>query len=193
MTTAWMELRNAALGAIRRGWPVTPGTYLGPEGRWCGRQGATMLGPVWECWQNTQVTDPAHCYETWSEHPYGVLLVCGRGVDVLELPPRSQALLRAPEVPRVPIVAAVRPARWLLLTATGSRVIAGDLVVAKARLHTRGEWVALPPTTTAPFLAPQHWIQPPPRRLTQRLPTADEVQAGLITALRRSRCEAGTG
>lgn len=188
MTTAWMDLRRAALSAIRRGWPVTPATYLSTDQRWCGRQGACTFGPVSDTWQHTPVTTPGDAYEVWSAHPYGVLLVCGHGVDVLELPQRLVALLRAPEVPQAPVVA-TRPERWLLFTTTGSKTLTGDLVVANARLHTLGDWVALPPTTTQ-FLVPQQWVEPPPRS-TGVLPTTDEIQAGLIAALARSRFEAG--
>jgi hypothetical protein len=39
-TTTWLDLRDAALGATRRGWPVTPGTYLGTDRRWHGRDNA---------------------------------------------------------------------------------------------------------------------------------------------------------
>lgn len=186
MTVAWMDLRSAALSAIRRGWPVTPGTFLGADQRWCGRQDATELCPVSDTWQHSPITTPGDAYEVWSEHPYGVLLVCGRGVDVLELPHRLQGLLPVPEVPQVPVVATARPERWLLFTATGSGALADDLILAKVRLHTAGDWAALPPTTTQ-FLAPQRWVEPPPRGGIQHLPTADEVQAELITALRASR------
>ena len=65
-----------------------------------------------------------------------------------------------------------------------TRSLTGELVVAKTRLHTLGDWVALPPTITQ-FLVPQQWVEPPPRS-TGLLPTTDEVQAGLLAALERS-------
>ncbi|MBV9139323.1 MAG: bifunctional DNA primase/polymerase [Pseudonocardiales bacterium] len=188
----WRELREAALSATRWGWPVTPGTFLGPDQRWHGREGARRLGPIEDTWADTAVTDPAEAYEIWSEHPYGVLLVCGRGVDVLELPQRLRGLLAFPEVPHVPLAMTAPPVRWLLFTATGSGAVSGELASAGVRLHTAGAWVALPPTTVG-FLSPQRWLEPPQHPGTGRLRTADEVQQGLLTALRRSRFGTGSG
>ncbi|MBV9141231.1 MAG: hypothetical protein JO115_09985 [Pseudonocardiales bacterium] len=58
MTLGWLELRDAALNAARRGWPITPGTFLGPDRRWCGRDGAKALCPVQDTWQEEPVTAP---------------------------------------------------------------------------------------------------------------------------------------
>lgn len=186
MTVDWVELRDAALNATRRGWPVTPGTFLGSDRRWHGREEARMLYPIQDSWRDTPVTDPAHVHEIWSQQPYSVLLVCGRGVDVLELPHRVFGLLPAPEVPQVPLAAtAAPPRRWLLFTATGSGALSGELASVGVRLHTAGSWVALPPTTVE-FLAPQRWLDPPQSPSTRRLCTADEVQHGLLTLLLRS-------
>ena len=188
----WRELREAALNAVRWGWPVVPGTFLGPDQRWYGREGARMLGPIQDSWRENPITDPAEAYEVWSEHPYGVLLVCGRGVDVLELPQRLRGLLAFPEVPQVPLAMTAPPVRWLLVTATGSGALSGELARAGVRLHTAGAWVALPPTTVG-FLSPQRWLEPPQHPGTRRLRTADEVQHGLLTALLRSRLGTGPG
>jgi Bifunctional DNA primase/polymerase, N-terminal len=195
MTVRWRELRSAALSVTRWGWPVVPGTFLGPDQRWYGREEARMLGPIQDTWRENPVTDPADAYEVWSEHPYGVLLVCGLGVDVLELPQRLTGLLPAPEVPRVPVAATAPPVRWLLFTATGSSTLLGDLILlilARVRLHTAGAWVALPPTTVG-FLTPQRWVEPPQPGSAQRLPTAEEVQHGLLTALLGSGLGIGPG
>jgi Bifunctional DNA primase/polymerase, N-terminal len=141
----WRELREAALSATRWGWPVVPGTFLGPDQRWYGREGARRLGPIQDDWWEKPVTDPAEAYEVWCEHPYGVLLVCGRGVDVLELPQRLRGLLAFPEVPWVPLAMTAPPVRWLLFTATGSGAVSGELARASVRLYAAGAWVALPP------------------------------------------------
>jgi hypothetical protein len=139
MTVGWMDLRSAALSAIRRGSPVTPGTFLSTDRRWHGREEARMLGPIQNSWQDTPITDPAHAQEIWSQQPYSVLLVCGRGVDVLELPHRVFGLLPAPEVPQVPLAATPPPpAVGLLFTATGSGALSGELASVGVRLHTAG-------------------------------------------------------
>ncbi|MBV9141923.1 MAG: bifunctional DNA primase/polymerase [Pseudonocardiales bacterium] len=191
LTVGWVELRDAALGATRRGWSVVPGTFLGTDRRWHGRDDATGLCPVSDTWRDAPVTDPAHAQEIWSQQPYGVLLVCGRGVDVLELPHRVFGLLPAPEVPQLPVAAtATPPRRWLLFTTTGSGALSSELAQARVRLHTAGAWVALPPTGVE-FLSPQRWLEPPQRSSTQRLRTADEVQHGLLTLLLRSGLSKG--
>ncbi|MBV9141866.1 MAG: bifunctional DNA primase/polymerase [Pseudonocardiales bacterium] len=74
MTVAGIELRSAALSATRRGWPVVPGTFLGTDRRWHGRDNASRLCPISDTWQDSPITDPDQAYEIWSEHPYGVLL-----------------------------------------------------------------------------------------------------------------------
>ena len=58
-------------------------------------EGTSRLCPISDTWQNIPVTDPEHAREIWSQHPYGVLLVCGHSVDVLELPYRIMGLLSA--------------------------------------------------------------------------------------------------
>ncbi|MBV9139313.1 MAG: bifunctional DNA primase/polymerase [Pseudonocardiales bacterium] len=190
MTLGWKALRDAAVSATRWGWPVTPGTFLCPDQRWYGRDDARRLCPIEDSWRENPVTDSAEAYEIWSEHPYGVLLVCGRGMDALELPQRLRRLLAFPEVPRVPLAMTAPPVRWLLFTATGSGALSGELASAGVRLHTAGTWVALPPTTVG-FLSPQRWLEPPQHPSTGRLRTTDEVQHGLLTALLRFRL--GTG
>jgi Bifunctional DNA primase/polymerase, N-terminal len=192
-TVGWVEVRDAALRATRWGWPVVPGTFLGPDRRWHGREGARRLGPISDAWQRSPVTDLADVYRIWSEHPYGVLLVCGRGVDVLELPDRLSGLLPAPEVPQLPLATTARPPRrWLVFTATGSGALSGELAQARVRLHGVGAWMALPPTAVE-FLTPQRWLVSPQHPGIHRLRTADEVQHALLTALRTSRLTAGSG
>jgi hypothetical protein len=151
-----------------------------------------MLSPISATWRDSPVTDPAEAYEVWCEHPYGVLLVCGRGVDVLELPQRLRGLLAFPEVPWVPLAMTAPPVRWLLFTATGSGALSGELSQVGMRLHGVGAWVALPPTAVE-FLFPQRWLEPPPPGGTGRLRTADEMQHALLTVLLTSRLTIGSG
>jgi Bifunctional DNA primase/polymerase, N-terminal len=193
MTAGWRELRSAAISATRWGWPVVPGTYLGADRHWHGRDTAMRLCPIQDTWQDTPVTDPKRAEEIWGQQPYGVLLVCGRGVDVLELPHRMRGLLcaLAPGGPVVPVAATGAPPRFLVFTATGPGTLAGDLTLAKVRLHGAGAWVALPPTTVG-FLFPQRWWTAPPEHGRTRLRPAQPVQDVLVDALLASGLGTGT-
>ena len=191
MTLGWKALRDAAASATRWGWPVMPGTFLGADQRWYGREGATRLCPIEDIWVEAPVTDRVEAYEVWSENPYGVLLVCGRGVDVLELPEELGWLLPAPKVPQAPLAVSSPPRQWLLFTATGSGHLSGELARAGVRLHTAGAWVALPPTPVEP-MSPQRWLAPP-QLSTDGLPDTEKVQHALLTALLRSGLGPGPG
>jgi hypothetical protein len=133
MTTAWLDLRDAALSATRRGWPVTPGTFLGTDRRWHGRADAQALCPVEDTWRDTPVTDPAQAWKIWTHEPYGVLLVCGREMTVLELPVTLIGLL-TPTEPVFPVVV-TGSQRLLVITATDSDTLLPQLTEAGARLH----------------------------------------------------------
>jgi Bifunctional DNA primase/polymerase, N-terminal len=163
-TVVSLELRNAALSAIRRGWPVVPGTFLGADRRWHGRADAAGLCPISEAWQDTPVTTPEHAEEIWSQHPYAVLLVCGQGVDVLELPNRMMGLLSifTGEGPVVPVPVAVTGSlpRFLVFTSTDVDFLLPAL--PGVRLHGAGSWIALPPTPTELVLAQRWWTTPLP-------------------------------
>lgn len=191
MTVGWLELRDAALGAARRGWPITPGTFLGLDRRWRGRDGASALYPVQDTWCDAPVAALDRAWEIWDARPYSVLLVRGRGIDALALPPRLSWLLSAPEVPRAPL-ATVTPSRgWLLVAATGSSCVADGLAQRGVRLRSRGAWAPLPPTA-AQFLVPGRWVTDPPQPGVGRLPTTDEVQHGLLSALRSGASATGS-
>jgi hypothetical protein len=145
-----------------------------------------------EAWQDNSVTTLGQAQRIWSEQPYSVLLVCGRGVDVLDLPSRLEGLLPAPEVPVVPLATTSPPRRWLLFTATGSTKLFGELEQLGVRLHGAGTWAALPPTAVA-FLRPQRWLNSPQHPGIGRLRTADEMQDALLQALWHSGLALGPG
>lgn len=189
MTLKWLELRNAAISATRWGWPVVPGTFLTPDQRWYGRDDATALGPIEDGWQSAPVTDPDEAYEIWSQHPYGVLLVCGRGVDVLEVPRRIKLLpvLTAAGLV-VPVAVSGPPLRWQVLMATGSGALLPELALASVRLRGAGAWVALPPTPVADLFTAR-WIAL--GTASTPLLDAGEVQQVLLTALRSSGLATG--
>jgi hypothetical protein len=182
---AWTELRDAAADAVARGWPVVPGTYgLGIEGRWFGREGASELGPIEDGWAQAPVTDRDQAQELWTNRPYGVLLVCGRGVDVLELPARlAQDALPALAGPGLAgPVAVAHPARWLLFVASGAGLLPKLAAWPLVTYRGAGSWVPLPPTDLG--LGRAAWHRAPDG---QRLPESQTVQHMVITALGAGR------
>lgn len=191
ITMAALELRSAALSATRQGWPVTPGTFVGADRRWRGREAATTLRPIEDSWAQAPVTDPAEAYKIWSEQPYGVLLVCGYGVSVLELPERMMAVLSVLRAQGlvVPVIAG-EPSGWLVITDANSTTLSPELEAVGARLHGVGSWVALPPTTVALRVTALWWVKPfRDHHGVVRLCPAERVQEVLLGALPRS----GTG
>ncbi|MBV9141841.1 MAG: hypothetical protein JO115_13140 [Pseudonocardiales bacterium] len=181
-SVAWTQVRDAAVCAVRRGWPVVPGVYR-----------TDVLGfPDLVSLEDTEdlipITDPQQAQQIWTRlRPPGVLLVCGQGIDALEAPPwvghRLPAL--AEQGLQVPIATTLPPYRWLILVATGSRRLRPDLAAAAVLLHSTGEWAALPPTTL-PGNPPLRWIQSPPADHTPHLPNADDVQC-ILAGTRRTK------
>lgn len=158
MTVRWKELRQAALSATRRGWPVVPGTFPGADRRWHGRHDATRLCPISDTWPDTSVTAPEHAEQLWSQHPYGVLLVCGHGVDVLELPLPMMGLLPALGV--TPVALTGSPPRFLVFTSTDADFLLPEVTPTGVRLHGAGSWIALPPTSTELVITQRWWTTP---------------------------------
>ncbi|MGH3830306.1 MAG: bifunctional DNA primase/polymerase [Pseudonocardiaceae bacterium] len=185
----WRDVRDAAVSAVRRGWPVVPGTCRPDE------MGFPELCPLEDTWELAPVTDPKQAEETWTRlRQVGVLLVCGRGIDALEVPFRLHELLPAlgKRNLTVPVVTALAPSRWLLLVATGSGTVRPDLAAASVCLRGIGEWAALPPTIIGGY-PPVQWTAAPPDDRTVRLPGADEVQQTLAEALNSGRPDDGRG
>ncbi|MGH3833788.1 MAG: bifunctional DNA primase/polymerase, partial [Pseudonocardiaceae bacterium] len=141
---AWTSVRDAAVDAARRGWPVVPATCRPDE------MGFPEVGPLEDTWDLAPVTDPDHVQDLWTRlRPVGVLLVGGRGIDALEVPFRVAEL--PPALARTglaaPVATALAPSRWVLFVATGSGTLRDDLAAVSVRLRGTGQWVALPPTT----------------------------------------------
>ncbi|HWR48393.1 MAG TPA: bifunctional DNA primase/polymerase [Pseudonocardiaceae bacterium] len=110
--------------------------------------------------------NPEQAEEVWTRLRHvGVLLVCGRGIDALEVPFRVTELLPALEERglAVPVATALPPSRWLLFVATGSGTLRSDLAAASVQLRGIGEWVTLLPTTLGGY-PPLQWTAAPPRR-----------------------------
>lgn len=179
----WTEIRDAAVAAAGRGWPVVPGTFRSGDGGWYGRGGATELLPINAArWETAGITDPEQAMDLWTHRPYGVLLVCGHGVDALELPSEVAELLPAlaGRGLAAPLAAVFPPPRWLLFVATGSgHSLLPKLAMAGVVLRTRGDWVALPPTNLG--YARARWRAEPPAE--QGLPDCAEVQQVLADVL----------
>ncbi len=57
---AWTEARNAAVGAVHRGWPVVPGTCRPDE------MGFSQVGPLEDTWDLASVTDPEQAEDIWT-------------------------------------------------------------------------------------------------------------------------------
>lgn len=180
---AWTEIRDAAVDAAGRGWPAVPGTFRSGDGRWYGRAGATELGPVADDWESAPVTDVDQALDIWTQKPFGVLLVCGYGVDVLELPSEVAELLpalAARGLTAPPTAAVMPPPRWLVYVATvPGQTLLPTLAMAGVVLRTRGDWVALPPTNLGHTRA--RWRVEPSD--SQVLPDAAAVQQVLADAL----------
>jgi hypothetical protein len=143
---AWMEVRDAAVSAVRRGWPVVPGICR-PD-----NLGFSQVCPLEDTWDSAPITDPEHAEEIWTARRHvGVLLVCGRGIDALEVPFRVTEVLPAlgERDVRVPIATALAASRWLLFVATDSGTLWPELAAVSVRWRGIGQWVALPPTPGA--------------------------------------------
>lgn len=183
---AWMEVRDAAVRATGRGWPVVPGVCRPDE--W----GFSAVAPLEDTWDIAPVTDPERAEELWTQRRHvGVLLVCGRGIDVLEVPFRLIEALPAlgDRGLVVPIATVLAPSRWVLLVATGSGALRPELAAASVRLRGIGQWVALPPTTLGGY-PPVRWTVEPPEDRAVRLPGTEEVQRVLAETLHSERPEA---
>ncbi|MGH3800250.1 MAG: bifunctional DNA primase/polymerase [Pseudonocardiaceae bacterium] len=177
----WRELQTAAFNAVCRGWPVVPGTA---SAHWCG---FVQVSPVAQNWREVAITEPDQVWSKWNERPYEVLMVCGQGVDVLEVPAEIAELLPvlAGRQMAVPVATVLPPARWLLFVATGTGQLLPELQERHVRLRGDNQWVALPPTILVNY-APVRWAVPPVEAVEQcpiALPGAEDVQRALVAAL----------
>lgn len=180
------ELRAEAIGFACHGWPVVPGSY--PYGAaWLGAHGRDGIvadgpAPVHSDFADLAGCGPERIATLWDGRPFSVLLATGFGVDALELSAelgRATAIgLRVAGLP-VPI-AATPGGQWLLPVAGGGSLhprLAGHADVV---WHTRGSWVALPPS---PLLAGVvHW-RVKPDVCGWELPRLADVEHALLDAV----------
>lgn len=167
---------------------MIPGTYLNTDQRWCGREGATELCPSEDNWADRPVTDRVEADDLWSQHPYGLLLACGRGVNALEVPEELSDLLDDPRVPRTPPGGGDTSAVAGLFTATATDPLPSQLETAGVRLHGKGSWMALPPTIVDVHSS-MRWLGTP--LPLGELHDPEQVQAGLLAALPTSQIGPG--
>lgn len=181
----WTDCRDAAVDYASHDWPILPGTYqLADNSAWHGKRGSIGLEPAAMMWAMASTTDAAVAMEWWTRRPYSVLLACGAGVDAVEVNAEhgERAWARLVERgDRGPVV--VTPFRsWLLLVKSGGGTL--EALGTHVQLHTRGDWVPLPPTTRAGM--PYRWrLQPAECAWT--LPDPQRVQESLIDGLTAHR------
>lgn len=185
----WTAIRDAAVVAATRGWPVVPGTHTrGVSGRWYGRERSSGLCPVDDNWREQGITEWSEAHAVWTRRPYGVLLVCGRGVDALELPTRlAQDVFPAlGEAGLAGPIVALHPARWVLLLASGPGLVPKLGAWPSVTYRGPGHWVPLPPSDLGHTRARWHVRPPTDEPLT--LPPSTAVQAAVIDALGGGGC-----
>lgn len=173
----WSEVRAAAVEFAEHGWPVLPGTFRlqGHDG-WLGKRGGTAgLEPVARSWGASATTDGDEALDVWTRRPFSVLLLCGLGIDVLEIPaaagPAAQHYLN--EAEQLGPIALATARNWLLFV-RGSAALRADLA-ERGHIQHRGvgDWAPLPPTMDGPL--PYRW-RVTPASVNWRLPSSDDVQ-----------------
>lgn len=183
---AWTEIRAAAIEFASHGWPILPGTYeVGEHGSWLGKPRAVGLEPVADLWQLATTTSPETALDWWTRRPYSVLLACGAGVDAVEVPAAHgrRALMQVSQPDRGP-VAATPFGSWLFFVRSDGDPLHVELAAnARAKLHSRGAWLPLPPTGREGVA--YRW-KVSPAAVGWVLPASTDVQRVLISSLSRT-------
>jgi len=196
------RLRRAALRFAEQGWTVTPGAWLEPAGdeapsRFeCGRPGCVTSSchPALAHWDEDATSDTEQIEEWWQDAPYSLLLATGHGIEVIEVPsllgaravcgpvtgpgrPSVTGSLRGP-------VAVTPQDRWMFFVRTGrgrTPQLRPELSRREDVLcHSGASWVPLPPTRLRS--GPVRW-EVSPDDVGWRLPTSDQAQHALVTAM----------
>lgn len=182
-----VELRVEAIGFASRGWPVVPGTFPA-NSQWIGHGGALSEGPVpiHGDWQQRLDASPDEVASWWSgNQPYSLLVATGTAIGAIEVDARlgraAASMFRCLGFP-VPIVS-TPDGRWYFMTRVGEQLCAELAESKRARLHSVGSWVPMPPSAF-----PQGWVhwRVKPAVCSWVLPTLDFVQDALCGALHQT-------
>jgi hypothetical protein len=176
-------LRSVAMTLADHGWPVVRGTYRDGAG-WQGRPGRADLVPVDEDWPNCWTLDVDRVAAWWSRIPYSVLVVCGEGVDCLEVPGRygARLLVALAGAGLFPPAMLTPTGGLVLFVRTDPRAVA----LVSATLCALGQWVAVPPTGQEPDRNRRGYQWVPgqsPDRLGWRLPELKPVYQVIVNTV----------
>jgi hypothetical protein len=181
---AWTEVRAAAVDFAEHGWSVLPGTFTldGHDG-WLGKKsGSVGMEPISDSWTTEATTDTDTVLDMWTRRPYSILLLCGNGVDVLQVPEtyvqRGIDQLRRSQ--QLGPIASTPFGTSLLFVKAGTFIKPEVATEFHGRLLGSGSWVALPPTTHGPL--PYRW-RISPASVNWVLPSGSGVQQAITGAL----------
>jgi hypothetical protein len=176
------ELKASAFELADHGWPVLRGNYWQAD-RWVGADGASVTGlaPL-DVDGLAASRDPAEVDAWWSERPYSVLLATGFVVDAIEVSALvgRRVCARLRETDLVVPVAATPTGRWWFAVRAGEALRPELASRPDAILHSRGSWVAAPPSEGPQGVV--HWRVPPPA-CGWSLPDPCDLQVALLEVL----------
>jgi hypothetical protein len=184
------ELRAGACELAEHRWPVFPGTYR-QGGRWIGRDGRPASGfePVHPDGPARAVRNADEADLRW-QRPYSVLVATGLVVDAIEVSAlvgrRVCASLRDSGL--VVPVAATPTGRWWFAVRAGEPLRPELASRADLRLHSRGSWVAAPPSEGPQGVV--HW-RVSPAAADWVLPDPCLLQVALLDVLGQRLAPAG--
>jgi hypothetical protein len=177
------ELRSSAFELADHGWPVFPGTYWQTD-RWIGQDGESSVGlaPIDADGPARAARAAGELDERWVDRPFSVLLATGLMVDAIEVSAlvgrRVCAMLRENDL--VVPVAATPTGRWWFAVRAGEALRPELASRADVQLHSRGSWVAAPPSEGPQGVV--HWRVPPPA-CGWNLPDPCGLQVALLDVL----------
>jgi Bifunctional DNA primase/polymerase, N-terminal len=177
------ELRASAIDLADHGWPVLPGSYWQGD-RWVGAEGVPTeeLGPIETNGMSVATQDVGLVDAWWSDRPYSVLIATGSVVDAIEVSAlvgrRVCTLLRENDL--VVPVAATPTGRWWFAVRAGDALRPELASRPDVVLHTRGSWVAAPPSEGPQGVV--HW-RVPPSVCDWELPSPCGLQVALLEVL----------